>query len=72
MNTLEYIGIHTDGRSDLDKYILNSLSVYIKGVAFDMVGPVTRITLAKAMGTDRQRISRICKTLKINDVFDNV
>jgi hypothetical protein len=70
MNSLEYIGIHSDGRSNLDQFVLRSMETYIKKVADTMPGPVTRITLAQALKTDRQRISRICKTLGITNIFD--
>lgn len=70
MNTLEYIGIHTDRRSKIDDYVLDCLTDYIGAVAERIDQPVTRIKLAAALGTDRQRISRICKTLEITDIFD--
>lgn len=70
MRSLEFIGIHSDGRSNLDQFVLRSMENYIKEVAGSMPGPVTRITLAEALKTDRQRISRICKTLEITGIFD--
>jgi hypothetical protein len=74
MNNLEYIGIHVDGRSELDEKVLEFISDYIKEAVYRIdtrVKKINRITLAEELGTDRQRISRICKTLGITHIFDD-
>lgn len=73
MSTVEHIGIHADRRSTLDEYILDTLKGFLTRTAMIMKSNdeiVTRITLAKKLNTDRQRISRICQTLNIIDIFD--
>lgn len=73
MKSVEYIGIHSDRRSSLDEFILDTMKGFLTRTAMIMRSNdeiVTRITLAEKLNTDRQRISRICKTLEITNIFD--